>query len=251
MSETIEPRLRIATYNIHGCLGADRQCSESRIADVIAELGADVVGLQEVDRERTRSGRIDQAARIAERLGWRHHFQLAMQQPDGEYGNAIISRFPVTLSRAIELPGRAPFYCRETRAAACVTVQTDLGRVDVINTHLGLGRRERMLQAQLLTSAEWLDAGVGKSLILLGDLNSLPWARPLRLLRKNLRDVRALFPPARRLRTFPTARPMIALDHIFVNAALDPTNVYVHRSALARMASDHYPLVADLVLAPR
>lgn len=247
MRETTEQALRIATYNIHGCLGPDRQCSVSRIADVIAELGADVVGLQEVDRARSRSQRIDQAARIAEQLGWQHHFQLAMQQPDGDYGNAVISRFPLTLSRAIELPGNAPWYCREKRAAACVVIQTPLGSVDVINTHLGLGRRERWLQAQLLSSAEWLNAGVGKSLILLGDLNSLPWARPLRLLRKNLRDVRALFPPARRLRTFPTARPMIALDHIFVNAALDPTNVYVHRSPLARFASDHYPLVADLV----
>lgn len=247
MSDDSGPRLRVATYNVHGCVGMDGQRSETRVADVIAELSADVVGLQEIDRARTRSSSVDQAAVIAERLGWHHHFQLAMQQRDGEYGNAIISRFPLTLSRAIELPGIAPWYCRETRAAACVTVQAEFGPVDVINTHLGLGRRERRLQAQLLTSAEW--SGTGKLLILLGDLNSLPWARPLRLLRKTLRDVRVLLPAARSLRTFPTARPILALDHIFVNAALQPTNVVVHRTPRARLASDHYPLVADLVLA--
>src|SRR4051812_1829859 len=247
---TIHParRLRIATYNVHGCLGMDGQRSEARIAEVISETAADVVGLQEVDRGRTRSGSIDQAAAIAERLGWHHHFQVAMQQPDGEYGNATISRFPLTLCRGSELPGAAPWYCRETRAAACVTVQTGFASVDVINTHFGLGRRERWLQAQLLASAEWVERGAGKSLILLGDFNSLPFARPLRLLRRTLRDVRALVPAARRLRTFPTARPMIALDHIFVNAVLNPFDVNVHRTPLSRVASDHYPLVVDLMV---
>ncbi len=241
-----EPRLRVATYNLHGCVGMDRQRSESRIAEVIASMSADIVGLQEVDRVRTRSGSVDQAAAIAKELGWNHHFQLAMRQRDGDYGDAIISRYPLSLRRAVELPGTAPWYCRETRGAAHVIIETPLGAVDVVNTHLGLGRRERWLQAQFLTSDGW-SSGDQTPLILLGDFNSLSWSRAFRLLGRKLRNVRTLMPRAKSLRTFPTSFPAIALDHIFVNQALHPVNVAVHRTPVSRIASDHYPLLADLV----
>lgn len=246
MNSEGEPRLRVATYNLHGCVGTDRQRSESRIAEVIASMSADIVGLQEVDRVRARSGNVDQAAALAKELGWNHHFQSAMRQRDGDYGDAIISRYPLSLRRAIELPGTAPWYCRETRGAAYVMVETPLGVVDVVNTHLGLGRRERWLQAQFLTSDEWI-SGDQTPLILLGDFNSLSWSRAFRLLGRKLREVRTLVPRAKALPTFPTAFPVIALDHIFVNRALQPVDVAVHRTTLARVASDHYPLLADLV----
>ncbi len=247
MNAEAAPRLRVATYNVHGCVGMDGQRSEARIAEVIASMSADLVGLQEIDRGCTRSGGIDQTAAIAQQLGWHHHFQLAMKQADGDYGDAIISRFPISFGRAIELPGVAPWYCRETRGAAYVTVETELGPVAVVNTHLGLGRQERWLQAQLLTSTDWLGAAQSP-MILLGDFNSLGWSRSFRLLGRKLRNVRTLVRTAKSLRTFPTKFPMIALDHIFVNAALQPINIAVHRTQLARIASDHYPLFADLIL---
>ncbi len=212
-------------------------------------MSADVVGLQEIDRLRARSGSVDQAAVIAQELGWHHHFHVAMQQADGHYGDAIISRYPLTLKRAVELPGTAPWYCRETRGAACVTAETHLGAVDVVNTHFGLGRRERWLQAQLLTSDEWM-SGTDAPLVLLGDFNSLGWSRPFRLLGRRLRNVRSLIPATKRVGTFPTAWPIIALDHVFVSPTLHPTRVAAHRTALARVASDHYPLVVDLELTP-
>lgn len=242
------PTLRVATYNVHGCVGMDRQRSEARIAEVIAKLDADVVGLQEIDSCRTRSGSVDQTAEIARQLGWHHYFQLAMNQSDGPYGDAIISRYPLNLRRSVELPGDAPWYCRETRGAASVTAETQIGAVEIVNTHLGLGRQERWLQAQLLTSSEWTGDPDAPT-ILLGDFNSLGWSRSFRLLGRKLRNVRTLLPGLKRLRTFPTRFPLIALDHVFVNAALQPTGVSVHRSPLARVSSDHYPLVADLVLA--
>lgn len=248
MSVATEPKLRVATYNVHGCVGMDGQHSETRIAQVIASMSADIVGLQEIDRGRTRSGSIDQTGVIAERLGWHHHFQLAMHMADGEYGDAIISRFPMTFARAVELPGAAPWYCRETRGAAHVTIETNLGPIAVVNTHLGLGRRERWLQAQTLTREDWLGAAPSP-LILLGDFNSLGWSRSFRLLGRRLRNVRTLVSGSRNLRTFPTKFPAIALDHIFINAALQPIDIRVHRTSLARLASDHYPLFADLTRA--
>lgn len=238
---------RVATYNVHGCVGMDRQRSEARIASVIAELSADIVGLQELDRGRGRSAAVDQAQIIAGRLGWHSYFHPAIQRGEEHYGNAILSRHPLTLRCAADLPGNAPFFCRESRSALGMEVATDGGLVHVINTHLGLGRRERWLQAQLLTSGEWLDLITGSApLILLGDFNSRPGSRPHQMLSHHLRDVRRVIQPTAPARTFPTRFPAFAVDHIFVNEALRPLTLSVHRTALSRLASDHYPLIAGL-----
>ncbi len=250
MSETsTESKLRVATYNVHGCVGMDGKRSEARIAEVISELGADVVGLQELDLGRSRSKGLDQTAAIADELGWHWHFHPAMRQGDEHYGHAILSRHQLSLRRAECLPGAPPFFCREQRAAVGMDVLTELGPVHVINTHLGLGRSERRLQAELLTSSDWLAASdTGGPLVLLGDFNSLPGSRPHRTLSLHLRDVRQLVRPRCACRTFPSSFPFLAVDHIFVNTALHPVGVSVHRTAIARVASDHYPLVAELIL---
>jgi endonuclease/exonuclease/phosphatase family metal-dependent hydrolase len=250
MNETSAPKLRVATYNVHGCVGMDRQRSEARIAEVIAQSSVDIVALQELDLSRRRSAGVDQTGMIAEQLGWHSHFHPAMRRDDEHYGNAVLSRYPLTFRRAAELPGTAPFFCRENRATIEMDVETNLGTVHIINTHLGLGWRERLLQAQLFTSAEWHAAIAGDApLILLGDFNSLPGSRPYRALTRYLRDVRELVRATRPIRTFPTWFPALAVDHIFVNAALQPLSLTVHRSAIARIASDHFPLVAELALA--
>jgi endonuclease/exonuclease/phosphatase family metal-dependent hydrolase len=247
MNETRAPTLRVATYNVHGCVGMDRQRSEARIAEVIAQLSVDIVALQELDLNRRRSAGVDQTGRIAEQLGWHGHFHPAMRWDDEHYGNAVLSRYPLSFRRAAELPGTAPFFCRENRAAIEIDIETNLGAVHIINTHLGLGWRERLLQAQLFTSAEWHAAIAGDApLILLGDFNSLPGSRPYRALTRCLRDVRELVRATRPIRTFPTWFPALAVDHIFVNAALQPLSLTVHRSTVARIASDHFPLVAEL-----
>ncbi len=239
--------LQVATYNVRGCVGTDEQRSETRIAEVIAELGVDIVGLQELDRSRARSAGVDQAALIAQQLGWHWHFQPAMAQGEERYGDAILSRSPMTLLGAAVLPGEPPFFCREKRGALAMEVATDGGPVQVVNTHLGLGLDERRVQAEWLTRADWIE---GRSedvpLILLGDLNSWPGGAAHRELRSQLRDVRALVKPKRAHRTFPTRWPVLALDHIFINAALHPLSLRVHRSSRARVASDHFPLVAAL-----
>jgi endonuclease/exonuclease/phosphatase family metal-dependent hydrolase len=227
----------------------DRQRSETRIAAVIAELAVDVIGLQELDLHRARSAGVDQAGVIAAELGWDYHFHSAMQSGEEHYGNAILSRYPLTVRRTVCLPGIPPFFCRETRGAIGVEVAMDFGAVNLINTHFGLGRRERSLQAELMTSADWLAPDRdGLPLILLGDLNSLPGSRPHQNLCRHLRDVRRLIRPARPFRTFPTLLPAFAVDHIFVNAALEPVSLNVHRTPLARVASDHFPFLVELMV---
>jgi endonuclease/exonuclease/phosphatase family metal-dependent hydrolase len=248
---TSEPtgRLRVATYNVHGCVGMDGQRSEDRIAQVIASMSADIVGLQELDLGRPRSSRADQAALIATRLGWKYHFHPAMRSGEEQYGNAIVSRFPIKLKRADEMPGTPPWYCREQRIAIWMRAETNLGPVHIINSHFGLGRTERRLQAKFLIGPTWLGSvAPDEPAILLGDFNSVRTSRAHRLIGTHLRDVRTLVRPSGALRTFPTRFPSLAVDHIFVNAALSPLQLKVHRTSLARLASDHFPLVCELTL---
>lgn len=246
MAEPNVPRLRVATYNVRGCVGMDRRRSETRIAEVIASLSADVVALQELDLGRARSAGVDQAQLIAEQLGWLRLFAPAMRNGDEHYGNAIISRYPLTLVRALELPGEGSWYCREKRIALWAAAETEIGRVQIINTHFGLGRAERFLQAKVLT--ESLGAlPDGEPLVLLGDFNSLPGSRSIRIIRDHLLSARALLPSAGPCRTFPTRFPTVAVDHIFMNESLDLTSLSVPRPAGAGVASDHYPLLAEVV----
>jgi endonuclease/exonuclease/phosphatase family metal-dependent hydrolase len=246
-TELTERRLRVATYNVHGCVGIDGQRSEHRIAEVIASMSADVVGLQELDLGRVRSAHTDQAALIAEQLGWKYHFHPAMRTGDEQYGNAIVSRFPIALKQAAELPGPPPWYCREQRSAIWMQAETDLGPVHIINSHFGLGYSERRLQAKLLIGPAWLGSvPPDEPAILLGDFNSVRTSRAYRLIEAHLRDVRTFVRPRRAFLTFPTRLPSLAVDHIFVNSALAPTHLEVHRTSLARLASDHFPLICEL-----
>ena len=240
-------RLRIATYNVHSCRGMDGRRSEERIAEVIAPLEVDVIGLQELDLNRRRSAGVDQAALIADQLGWHRFFHPALRRGDEQYGDAVLSRYPMRLRKAQELPSVTTRVCPESRAAIWMEIETPGGAVQVINTHLGLGRRERFTQSQLLAGPEWLGSvGTGDPLILLGDLNSLPGSPPFQLLARHLRDVRTFVNPPPSLRTFPTRLPLLAVDHILVNECFDVNSVRVVRNSTTKIASDHFPLVADL-----
>ena len=242
-----EARLRVATYNVRACLGRDGRRSEERVAKVIAALEVDVIGLQELDRTRDRSGHVDQTGVLAEMLGWHGYFQPALRMGDEEYGDAILSRYPMRVRQARELPSVRTRVCPESRAAIWVEIETPRGKVHIINTHLGIGRRERMMQIELLLGPDWLGRiEPRESLVLLGDFNSLPGSPPFELLARRLRDVRTFVSPPPPLRTFPTRFPLLALDHIFINDRLAANSVAVVRNAETRVASDHFPVVADL-----
>jgi endonuclease/exonuclease/phosphatase family metal-dependent hydrolase len=245
MSEGNNGTLRVATYNVHGCVGTSRERSEGRIAEVIESMCVDVVGLQELDMGRTRSAGVDQAKLIAQQLGWHHLFESAIRVVDEHYGIAILSRYPLTHRRTISLPGEGSWYCRETRVALWAEAETPTGAVQIINAHFGLGRVERLVQARHISGL--LEAApLNEPLVLLGDFNSRPSSRALHPLRKHLRDLRTTPAVTGSCRTFPTRYPLVSVDHIFVSAALHPVSLKVHRQALARIASDHYPLVAEL-----
>ncbi len=238
--------VRVMSYNVHSCIGMDGRLAPERIARLIARHGADIIALQELDVGRPRTGGLDQVHLIARYLAMDFHFHPALHLEDERYGDAILTRLPMRLVRAGALPG-AP--ALEPRGALWVAIDTGDGReLQVINTHLGLGAHERRLQADALLGPQWLEhADCRAPVVLCGDLNALPASPVCRRLRQRLRDVQTGV--ARRPHgTFFGRFPLMRIDYIFASRDLPVLDVTVPRSALARVASDHLPLMADLGL---
>src|SRR6202453_702430 len=97
--------LRILTYNVHRCVGTDRRLDVGRVAEVIAAQSPDIVALQEVDVRRARTGGVDQAHRLAQRLGMAFHFNAALRVEEEQFGDAILTALPERLGKAGSLPG--------------------------------------------------------------------------------------------------------------------------------------------------
>ncbi|MDB6007622.1 MAG: endonuclease [Prosthecobacter sp.] len=234
------------TYNAHSCVGTDGELSHTRIAEVIAVYDPDIVALQELDLARMRSGRIDQAGLIAEQLKMRFHFHPALRVKEEMYGDAILSKFPLQLRHAGELPTVNTPLAFEPRGALWVTAQCGDHEVQVLNTHLGLSRRERAAQVEALMGPGWLGhAECRHPVVLCGDFNALPRSPVHRAFRKILRDA-ALQVQLKRRATFPVRFPLLRLDYIFVSEGVKVLEVQIPRTPLTRLASDHLPVIADL-----
>ncbi len=234
------------TYNVHSCVGTDGELSHARIAEVIAVYDPDIVALQELDLARMRSGRIDQAGVIAEQLKMRFHFHPALRVKEEMYGDAILSKLPLQLRHAGELPTVNARLAFEPRGALWVTAQCGEHQVQVLNTHLGLSRRERAAQVEALMGPGWLGhADCQQPVVLCGDFNALPRSPVHRAFRQTLRDAALQFQMKRRA-TFPSRFPLLRLDYLFVSEAVNVLEVQVPRTPLTRLASDHLPVIADL-----
>lgn len=235
-------RLRIATYNVHSCFGTDRKLDPMRIAAVIAECEADIVALQEVDVARARSGGIDQAQTIASYLQMMSHFHPALHLEEERYGDALLTALPTRLVKADGLPSRG-----EPRGALWVEVPIETTKLQIFVTHLGLLGAERVRQTEALIGPGWLGAPMpeGSRVVLAGDLNAVARSTSYRMVARRLRDVQ-VEAAGRPRPTFPSRLPLLRIDHMFVDEGIRVHKAFVHDSPLARRASDHLPLCADL-----
>ena len=239
--------LRVMTYNVHSCIGTDGKLDAERIARVIARAKPDVVALQELDVGRIRSFGMDQAHLIARYLEMEFHFHPALHLEEERYGDAILTHLPRRLVKAGPLPGLADKLKLEPRGVLWVAVDLHGKEVQVINTHLGLYPRERMAQVEALLGSDWLaNEHCHEPMILCGDFNALPSSPMCRRLSGRFKDVQIEAQRHRPKNTFPSRFPALRIDHIFISNGLEVTGIEVPNSELARSASDHLPLVAEL-----
>jgi len=232
------------TYNVHSCVGTDGKLEPSRIADVIASLNPDIVALQEVDVCQSRSLGVHQPEWLAERLGMRAHFTAARACDDGHYGNAVLTRHPFELVSEGNLVRRRD----EQRAVQWLSVNIAGQVVNLLNTHLSIHLRDRLLQIEELLGAEWLARARSAPLVICGDLNSGQFSPVYRKVQRGLSDVQRVNGRIPRP-TWPSRCPFLRLDHVFTSKQVHVWSSEVRRDALATVASDHLPLVTDLTCA--
>jgi len=224
-------RIVVSTYNVHRCVGRDGRYDPARIRAVINELDADVVALQEL--EWNPEAALHVLDTLARGTGYTSVAGPTLFRADGHYGNALLTRLAVRRIDRLDLsvPGR------EARGALDVELLAEQSTVRVMATHLGLLAGERRAQMQRLLDALSVTRA---PTVLMGDLNEwFLWGRPLRWLRAHFGRAPA---PA----TFPASWPVLALDRIWVEPARMLREVRTHRSPLARLASDHLPLLGVL-----
>jgi endonuclease/exonuclease/phosphatase family metal-dependent hydrolase len=221
--------LRVVTYNVHKCRGLDGRTMATRIAEVLGEVAADVIALQEVMGA--------QAAKISEAVAMPFVFGENRKHQGDAYGNIVLSSLPIEAFRNYDLSvtGREQRGC--LRADLALSGSAVL---HVFNVHLGTGHMERRRQGQKLLAEDLLaDVALQHPRIVLGDFNE--WTKGLvtRLLTSHMRSAEY------RWRSYPGLLPVLHLDHIYHDESLTLQKLTLHRTRKALVASDHLPLIGD------
>lgn len=245
-------RLRVMTYNIHRAIGMDRRFRPERIVEVVASHAPDILLLQEVDEGVPRSRELDLARELAEALGFPYRavgHNVTLRK--GRYGNATLSRHPIVLERNIDLTiGRWKRRgCQHT--ALMIEGRAGRRRLEVFNLHLGLTAHQREQQVELLTaSREFASLSTEAACLVAGDFND--WRSLLQPHLTNGLNFRSATDHTRSvlrpIRTFPAFLPRGPLDRIYYRGHLRLISAARCRLRLARIASDHLPVVADFEL---
>jgi endonuclease/exonuclease/phosphatase family metal-dependent hydrolase len=243
--ECKEERFRVVTYNIHKCRGLDRRVRPARIAEVLGELNADIIALQEVLTVDGKTPEDNQARFIGDQLGLDYRLGENRKMNGGAYGNVILSRLPFVSTYNYDLSHGD----REPRGCLRADLKLRQNRMlHVYNVHLGTSYLERRHQARRLFDTRILrNSGLTGPRIILGDFNE--WIRELasRLLSEHFGsvDVRSYHGWSR---TYPGVFPFLRLDRIYFDTSLVLEGATLHRSRMALIASDHSPIVADFHL---
>jgi endonuclease/exonuclease/phosphatase family metal-dependent hydrolase len=229
--------ISVATYNVHRWTGISGRAAPdaARAGFVISELGADIIALQEVLRPF--SGE-DPLERLAEALGLHVAYGVTRVHRQGQLGNAILSRWPISSVQVLDLT-----FTRMERRVALAASFDALGggeALNVVATHLALVDRTRHRQVESVLEHPLLRAGPG---VLLGDMNAWRRDKASRALARNMDEHHNRDWPA----SYPAMRPVLALDRVYARGA-QVMSMAAHDSTAARRASDHLPIVARLRL---
>ena len=246
--------LRVVTYNIHRAIGLDRRFKPERIVEVLKHYDADICLLQEVDEGVPRSRELKLAQELAEAAGYPNvvaGYNVSLKR--GRYGNATLSKYPITRERNIDLTidNRKRRGCQHTTIDVCSSRKTY--QLEIFNLHLGLSAREREKQAGLLVrSDEFAQLEAQTPCLVAGDFND--WRSRLRpifteaLLFSSASERKSSAVLHRDIQTYPSFAPRGALDRIFYRGGLSKESCFRCRLAVSKVASDHSPLIADFEL---
>lgn len=231
-------RLRVMSYNIHVGVGMDKRQDLGRIAEVIRRHRADVVGLQEVDRGVERTGRVDEIKELARLTGMDYAFAHNLDYQGGQYGVAVLSRFPIL---AIDHRRYANRRERERRGFIRVEVEVAGRRLNFVTTHLDYQWREgRLFETEQLLAAL---ADVRGPLVVTGDFNEEPGVGCYELMREaGFADAWARETAAGL--TYPADKPAKRIDYVFHRGLGDAAASGA--SVPDTLASDHRPVVVSL-----
>ncbi len=241
VSSSGEAVLRVLSYNLHHGEGVDGRLDLERIAHVIRSARPDLVALQEVDRGAQRTGKVDQAAEYMRLTGLNGWFGGAMPFQGGEYGQALLSRWPLRDPRVVPLPGTAE---REPRIAVSARVDVPvIGRICFAGVHLDATRSDEDRWAQV-GSLLWEFGGDVVPTLLAGDFNDTPESRVMeRMLANHAAWVDTAAEGA--APTVPAESPRSRIDFILAR----PRGRWRTEESTVlpeAVASDHRPLLAVL-----
>ena len=231
--------LRVMTYNIHVGIGMDKKLNLQRIADVINREHPDLAGLQEVDRGVQRTERIDEIAEIARLTRMEYAFAYNLQFQGGQYGVAILSRFPI---KSIDHWRFANVREKERRGMIRVEVDVHGQTINFVTTHLDYQYEDgRVFEAEQLLK---LLAGIKGPLIVAGDFNDLPGAAAYRIMTRQFRDAWVESKAVGDGLSYPADKPAKRIDYIFYRPDdfIRATRAWI----INTQASDHLPVVADI-----
>jgi endonuclease/exonuclease/phosphatase family metal-dependent hydrolase len=230
--------LRVATYNVHKCRGLDGRVDTRRIASVLKPLRADIIALQEVIGPSTKlSG---QEEDIAMRLHMFPLFAPARSYRGHLYGNAVLSRLPVTKHIICDLSVAG----HEARLCQKAEVTLEGHTINFYNVHLGTSETERSRQARKLVS-RISDENIRGPKILVGDFNEWRKGKATDYLREKLQSI-DLTPYLGWRKTYPGIIPIFHLDHLYYSGNVEIVHLHVPRGLKALVASDHLPMVTEL-----
>lgn len=228
----------VASYNVHKCVGMDGQFDPARTTEVITEIGADILALQEADQRFGERAALLDFKRIERECGLTAVPVRGARNGHGWHGNVLLVRAAkVHDAHRIRLPGVEP------RGALVVDLDLDAGPLRIVAAHLGLLRRSRAQQAAAILDA--IAARPERPTLVVGDLNEWRVCD-----RSALQRLAHLFGPlAPALPSFPSRLPLFALDRILGSPHQLVAHTEVHDTPLARIASDHLPIRARIDLA--
>lgn len=226
--------VRIMTWNIHGTFGRNPRFDLARVVKLIRRWDPDIVALQEVDSRRALAGGANPFEFLATAVGIYGIGAKSLTGADGDYGQMLISRFPVTSHEIRDIS--LSFGVHEPRRAIRAEVQTPHGPLIVVATHLGLSIAERRRQARVLMELVAGDAPA----VMVGDFNDWFWPGSVRAVLTHVLGGRTQH------RTFPSKFPLLRLDRVYCRPATAIVHSFVDHEA--RAMSDHLPVIADIRL---